>query len=388
MSIKTSVTITIDKETKIEIKTDIIKDENLGGEKNKSEEEKIFCPWIKPDSKCKSLTGLLKFHYEILDFFHFIELNNEEKELRHKTYNYIKNIIDENFPDYFCELYGSFKTGLSLPNSDIDILILAKNEANNIDANTNNYKYLYNSLKQIYDKLKEKKDFSYLELIAAKVPIIKCKYKETNINVDISIFKKNGASAAEQLEKIINIHPEIRPLILVIKYMLRQRNLNEIYKGGASSFILFSLVYYYIIDVNKRVFDRINKGQNEKQLSLGNLLLGFFNFYGYDFNYKKLGISIRNGCFLYKRNGLTKNILSIENFQDITQDLGISCYQYNKVIDLFKYASKSISFSSSPVTSYLSNFILPDELLRERALNLVRGKKLATQKVNKKNKNF
>ena len=265
--------------------------------------------------------------------------------------------------------YMDLKTGLSLPNSDIDILILSKNEANNIDANANNYKYLYNSLKQIYDKLKEKKDFSYLELIAAKVPIIKCKYKETNITVDISIFKKNGASAAEQLEKIINIHPEIRPLILVIKYMLRQRNLNEIYKGGASSFILFSLIYYYIIDVNKRVIDRINKGQNEKQLSLGNLLLGFFNFYGYDFNYKKLGISIRNGCFLYKRNGLSRNILSIENFQDITQDLGISCYQYNKVIDLFKYASKSISFSNSPVTSYLSNIILPDDVLRKRAFN-------------------
>ena len=168
--------------------------EELANKENNTTEveqnKKVFCPWIKPDSKCKSLTGLLKFHYEILDFYHFIELNNEEKELRNKTYNYIKNIIDENFPDYFCELYGSFKTGLSLPNSDIDILILSKNEANNIDTNANNYKYLYNYLKQIYDKLKEKKDFSYLELIASKVPIIKCKYKETNINVDISIFKK------------------------------------------------------------------------------------------------------------------------------------------------------------------------------------------------------
>ena len=369
MSIKTAITITIKTETKIEITTDIVKDENIKNEKNKTEDENenIFCPWIKPDSKCKSLTGLLKLHYEILDFFHFIELNNEEKELRNRTYNYIKNIIDENFPDYFCELYGSFKTGLSLPNSDIDILILAKNEGDNLD--THNYKHLYCFLKQIYDKFQENKDFSYLKLVTAKVPIIKCRYKETNINVDISIFKKNGASAAEQLEKIINIHPEIRPLILVIKYMLRQRDLNEIYKGGVSSFILFSLVYYYIIDVNKRVVNRINNGQNEKQLSLGNLLLGFFNFYGYDFNYKKLGISIRNGCFLYKRNGLSRNILSIENFQDITQDLGISCYQYNKVIDLFKYASKSISFSNSPVTSYLSNIILPDDVLRKRAFN-------------------
>ena len=369
MSKNIGMTDTIKNES--EIKNEIAQNEELKNDKNNiennPENENIFCPWIKPDSKCKSLTGILKLHYEILDFYHFIELNNEEKELRNKTYNCIKNIIDDNFPDYFCELYGSFKIGLSLPNSDIDILILPKNEDNNPDKISN--KYLYSSLKQIYDKFQEKKVFSYLKLITAKVPIIKCKHKETGINVDISLFKKNGASAAEQLEKILNIHPEIRPLMLIIKYMLRQRDLNEIYKGGASSFIIFSLLYYYIIDVNKRELYKINKGQKEMQITLGNLLLGFFNFYGYDFNYKKLGISIRNGCFLYKRNGLTKNILSIENFQDITQDLGLSCYQYSKVIDLFKYASKSISFSNSPVTSYLSNIILPDDVLRKRAFN-------------------
>ena len=344
-----------------------IKDNEIKNEKNNLENENVFCPWISPDSKCKSLKGLLKLHFEILDFYHFIELNNEEKEIRNKTFNFIKSIIDDNFPEYFCKLYGSFKTGLSLPNSDIDILILPKNEDNNLDQN--NYKYLYTCLKQIYDKFQETKDFSYLKIVTAKVPIIKCRYKETDINVDISLFKKNGASAAVQIEKILNIHPEIRPLMLTIKYILRQRDLNEIYKGGVSSFILFSLLYYYIIDVNKRIFNRINKGQKEKQLSLGNLLLGFFNFYGYDFNYKKLGISIRNGCFLYKRDGLSRNILSIENFQDITQDLGKSCYQYSKAIDIFKYASKCMSLSTSPVISYLSAFILPDDFLRERAFN-------------------
>ena len=76
-------------------------------EKNTTEVEqnkKIFCPLIKPDSKCYSYLGMVKLHCEILDFYHFIQLNDEEKKSKIKTYNIIKNIIEENFPDYVCEL--------------------------------------------------------------------------------------------------------------------------------------------------------------------------------------------------------------------------------------------------------------------------------------------
>lgn len=336
--------------------------------KNNSKKEKVFCPWIKTDSKCHSLKGMLKLHYEILDFYNFIQLKEDEKELRYKTFNFIKEIIDTNFPEFICELYGSFKTGLSLPNSDIDILIMKKEENENFQSNKESNNFLQKSLGLIYDVFKLKKEFTHLEFVNAKVPIIKCTYGETNINIDISIFKKNGIFFAKQIEEIINVYPEIRPLMLIIKYMLRQRDLNEIYLGGVSSFIIFTLLYYYIIDVNKRVVYSVNKGEKEKLLTLGHLLLGFFNFYGYDFNYKKLGISIRNGCFLYERKGDSKHILSVENFQDIYQDLGKSCYKFNQVIDVFKYASKYMSYIGSPVVSYLGGFILPDDILRERAI--------------------
>ena len=139
-------------------------------EKTISEKKYPFCPWIKRDSKCNGLKGLLKFHYEILDFYNFIKLNEEEEKLRVKTYDFIKNNINENFPEYNCGLYGSFKTGLSLPNSDIDILILPKEEHryNTIKKEINKF------LNEIYIKLKEKNDFRYIEFIKAKVPIIKC----------------------------------------------------------------------------------------------------------------------------------------------------------------------------------------------------------------------
>ena len=344
---------------------DGISKKGIENEKEKilKEDDKPFCPWIKPDSYCHKLTGMKKFHYEILDFYKFIQLNDEEKELRRKTYNSIQNIIKENFPEYTCELYGSFKTDLSLPNSDIDILILENGQEDNPEKDDI---YLLNSLISIYNVLYNKHEIDNLELVKAKVPIIKCIHKETKIHIDISLFKKNGSLAVEEVESIVKIYPEIKPLILVIKYMLRQRDLNEIYKGGISSFIIFTLLYYYIVDVKKRIIYKNNNEKKEKLITLGELLLGFFNFYGFDFNYRKLGISIRNGCFLFRRTDESKNILCVENFQDIKQDMGKSCYQYKKIIDLFKFASRSLTSCTSPVISYLSLFIFPDEILKER----------------------
>ena len=334
---------------------------------NSKNSDDSFHPWIKPNSKCYITNGMLKLHYEILDFCDFIQLNNEEKKLRDDTFNFIKATIESNYPEYNCILYGSFKTDLSLPDSDIDVLIISK-EGKEEDISKN--KILDEILKKINELLLSTKSFSYLEIIKAKVPIIKCTYKETNINVDISFFRKNGFSAVKTIEKVIDNFPEIKPLMLVIKYTLRQRQLNEIYKGGVSSFIIFSMLYYYIADFRKKIIDDIKKGKKETELTLGHFLVGFFDFYGFQFNYEKLGISIRNGGFIYIRTDEGKNLLSIENFQDISQDMGKSCFKFRKVIETFKFARDSLYYPpKSPVISYLSGFIFPDDILRKRADN-------------------
>ena len=327
-----------------------------------------FHPWIKPNSKCHITNGMLKLHYEILDFCEFIKLTKEEINLREKTFNYIKSIIEAKFDEYKCVLYGSFKTDLSLPDSDIDILIVEKDNKMNEENSENEKDILTEIIKKIYNILFDTKNFTYIEMIKAKVPIIKCTLKETEVNVDISFFRKNGADAVKTIEKIIDIFPEIRPLTLVIKYTLRQRQLNEIYKGGISSFIIFSLIYYYMSDVRKKILDDFKNGKKEGELTLGHLLLGFFNFYGFMFNYDKLGISIRSGCFLYNRKDHKPNTLSIENFQDINQDMGKNCYNFKKVVETFKNARDSLYYPErTPVVSYLAGFILPDDILRQRA---------------------
>ena len=328
---------------------------------NNSDFDHHFYPWIKPNSKCHSLKGMLKLHYEILDFYKFIQLTDTEIKLRSKTFNEIKDIIELNFPNYKCSLYGSFITGLSLPNSDIDILITRKDEEKekiNLQKN----------LLEIYTILKQKNIFTDLEMINAKVPIITGLYISTKIHVDISLFKKNGVDAAEIINKIIAIYPEIRPLMLLIKYVIRQRNLNQIYTGGISSFIIFTLLYYYIADSRKIIESEINNnGEKEKLLTLGHLLVGFFNFYAFEFRYEKFGISISNGCHLYKREDEAKYILSVKNFEDESQDMGVNCFNYSKILDVFKLAAERLNYAEKNVVSYLKEFIFPDETLKERA---------------------
>ena len=328
---------------------------------NNSDFDHHFYPWIKPNSKCHSLKGMLKLHYEILDFYKFIQLTDTEIKLRNKTFNEIKDVIELNFPNYKCSLYGSFITGLSLPNSDIDILITRKDEEKekiNLQKN----------LLEIYTILKQKNIFTDLEMINAKVPIITGLYISTKIHVDISLFKKNGVDAAEIINKIIAIYPEIRPLMLLIKYVIRQRNLNQIYTGGISSFIIFTLLYYYIADSRKIIESEINNnGEKERLLTLGHLLVGFFNFYAFEFRYEKFGISISNGCHLYKREDEAKYILSVKNFEDESQDMGVNCFNYSKILDVFKLAAERLNYAEKNVVSYLKEFIFPDETLKERA---------------------
>jgi non-canonical poly(A) RNA polymerase PAPD5/7 len=112
-----------------------------------------------------------------------------------------------------------------------------------------------------------------------------------------SVNRKNGYEARKVIAHIFNDYPAMRPLIYVLKYYLRQRGLNEIYTGGLSSFLLFNLLYSYIQHVAKD-----NNFRNDNLISLGHLLVGFFQHYSFDFNYDTVGISIKHGGSYYKKS--------------------------------------------------------------------------------------
>lgn len=88
----------------------------------------------------------------------------------------------------------------------------------------------------------------------------------------------------------------MRPIIYVLKYFLRQRKLNESYTGGISSFLLFNLLLAYVQYLAKE-----DEGIGKKS-NLGDILVGFLQFYGFDFNFEDIGISVRYGGYFYKKS--------------------------------------------------------------------------------------
>ena len=67
------------------------------------------------------------------------------------------------------------------------------------------------------------------------------------------------------------------------------------------------------------------------------------------------------------RNNDNNNILSVRNFEDESQDMGINCFNFSKILDVFKLAAERLNYPEKDVVSYLKEFIFPDDTLRERA---------------------
>jgi DNA polymerase sigma len=81
---------------------------------------------------------------------------------------------------------------------------------------------------------------------------------------------------------------------------------------------------------------------NDEIINLGEFLLSFLKFYGYDFDYENLGFSINknNFCTTFFKIERTDmecgNGLCVESLQDKGVNVGKICYNYSKIVSLFK----------------------------------------------------
>ena len=327
------------KNIKIHLKDDEIKDGKI--------------PWIKDNSDTNKNTGILKLHYEIIDFYNFIKLTKKEENIRYKVFNNVMEVINKHYPNYKGEIFGSFPQGLSLSNSDLDIFLSFKNCPND-------KKEILKILSNILRILKQSGKFRKIFLISAKVPIIKCLDKNSGIKIDISINKKSNYITNSYVKSIINKYPCIQYLTLLIKFYLRQRKLNDTHKGGISSIVIFNLIYAYILYAKK-----INK-YNENIINLGSILIDFFEFFGYIFQYKNIEINNLYGGFFKIRNDNDSNLLYLNNPID-NQNMLKNTYNFERVILAFQNALNCLYNPNQPEKSYLSDFIIPNFILKRRS---------------------
>eukprot|EP00731_Ephydatia_muelleri_P015529 Em0008g1249a len=129
-------------------------------------ESYVTCaPWRTIDYPC----DVIGLHKEILDFYEYIKPRPSEIRMRADLVDRVKRVVLQQYPEATVEVFGSYRTGLYLPTSDIDICV--------------------------YDK--------------TTVPIIKFIDGLTEVKVDISFNTELGPRS-----------------------FLTQRQLNEVYFGG------------------------------------------------------------------------------------------------------------------------------------------------------------
>ena len=187
----------------------------------------------------------------------------------------LQSTVDEVNPNYKVNLYGSYCTGLCLPWSDIDIVI--------------SHESLYGEeyfLNKLYMKLTKKnwvKSHKFIE--NANVPIIKLVSNDKfNFHIDISVEndKHFGLKTVELVKSYMKTYPVLKPIILALKTLLANGNLNNPYTGGLSSYGLILMVVSYI---QSKIENK--KYNSESPTILGDTFINVLGYYGILFNFNQ-----------------------------------------------------------------------------------------------------
>ncbi|CAL8337586.1 unnamed protein product [Gadus morhua 'NCC'] len=289
--------------------------------------------------------GINGLHEEIVDFFNFMSPRPEEEAMRRNVVNRIEGVIKDLWPTSRVEIFGSFSTGLYLPTSDIDLVVFGKWDTPPLQE-----------LEQALRKHNIAGPHPIKVLDKATVPIIKLTDHETEVKVDISFNVETAVRAAQLIKGYLKRYTVLPPLIFVLKQFLLQRDLNEVFTGGISSYSLILMAISFL-QLHPNIDTR------RANINLGILLIEFFELYGRDFNYLKMAIRVKNsGTYLSKEelmqsmgNGSRPSMLCIEDPVQPDNDVGRSSYGVLQVKQVFDFAYMVLSHGVSPLARAYPN---------------------------------
>ncbi|CAE7897177.1 Trf4-1, partial [Symbiodinium sp. KB8] len=272
-------------------------------------------------------SSLLRLHEEVLEFVSMMRPTAAEEEAANVTLLRVVSVVKHGWPDAEITLFGSRASGMALPEADWDICL-------NGD-------------------LRQSGHAREVEVIAkARVPIVKYCDAQSGIWVDISFNQDTGADSTRFIQEAASEWPQLRPMMLVLKYYLKQRGLAETYRGGIGSFLLSVMCIRALQVLRDQMAQSmqaqaaasrpkgslpswhkaLKKGKTApliSSLNIGAALMAFFELYGVKLNYVEVAISVRGaGAFFRKRASRLFNKstrldgLCVESPVDTTLDVG------------------------------------------------------------------
>lgn len=319
-------------------------------------------PWWRASGPA-ARSPLLRLHEEVLWFADFVRPTQQEQTRREAALARVREVVTEAFPQGTrLEVFGSYATGMYLPTSDIDCVVLGSGAGTQADG-----------VRALGKALSRRGIARKMELILkARVPIAKFVEAQSGIQMDVSFDVANGPQAAQFVCRAMQELPPLRPLCVVIKLFLQQRELNEVYTGGIGSYALITMIIAYLqLHPSRRAAagnaaasgvrmkgaaPQTPQHQRAQRLepSLGMLLLGFFQLYGSELEHTQAGVGCAGGGHFFSKhkhnmfNPQRPFLLSVLDPQDATNDLGRSSYNFQKVRQAFEHAALLIAAPAPP----------------------------------------
>ena len=165
---------------------------------------------------------------DLLDFNDYVK--EKLKSINLKIIDLIKLIqdsVNESIgKEYEVKLYGSHATNLCLPWSDLDVVICRKD---------NQFSNSYSPLHDLFKNLQDKNYFKNINYIGAtNIPLIKIitngNFGIASVDISLQDNKHYGIQCVSFVTSLIQKYSVLTPMVLALKNILKQANLNDPYK--------------------------------------------------------------------------------------------------------------------------------------------------------------
>ena len=225
---------------------------------------------------------------DIIDFHRYNQIQMTQKQpIIKNILPALQNLIDSLKYEYQIKIYGSYATGLCLPWSELDLVLVPKTK-------NNQHGKEYPILQSLYIQIQDIKWITSSKFIENFIyPFISFQTDSTfnNITINISIedIKHNGLKCVELIQDYMIKYSALEPLIIALKQILKNADLLR-FIGGLNPYGLTLMVIFFLqIQLSTNMYN-INDMNN-----LGKLFFEFIKFYGMQFDNTNNIVFVRGG---------------------------------------------------------------------------------------------
>ena len=186
-------------------------------------------------------------HAQVVSFAATAGSDEADTRRREAVCARMRAAIARSFPSARLEVFGSGATGLALKDADIDLVVLGVGPVASAMGwvRSSGSARARLALRKIEKILRQERLVQRAQgIYTAKVPIIKM--HTGAYAVDLTVGAANGLAAVEWIRQQVRAFPPMRPLVLVLKRLLKLHALDDASTGGCGGYLLVSLVVSHL----------------------------------------------------------------------------------------------------------------------------------------------